>query len=263
MAFQKIEIPLDGYDRSGDGQEFAYAAGGGIFFDEVPVIGVTVRFDESRIEVPIRARRAMDIAFQRFHIVHPSGLSGTMTAYLYERKEGIYDSPSNVTQQITADIAQGWYRTGNFSGRYQWVALLNPATSGVNMTVLKGLVSQGASGSPACVMGVLTAGLPSANCQRPTMYLGGTDEGDPGHWIDSDRSGVPVGEIWGVNAFDLIAHPAWDQCSYRHYYASSNDDIGADDFRKGILLAPGAAFVILSAATSQQLIASIRWQEGT
>jgi hypothetical protein len=133
---QRKVIPLTGYDRRGDGEEIPLAATGGIFFDQVDGIGITVRFDEERTEVPIRAGRAIDKRFRRFSIIHPPGYTGNVVVYVYEKGEGIFDSPTFLELAAVEGAVLGVVNmTAVTGGRFAYFQLANPVGSGVLVKV--------------------------------------------------------------------------------------------------------------------------------
>lgn len=134
---QRKVIPLTGADRSGDGEEFVLAAGGGIFFDQVDGIGITVRFDGDRTEVPIRAGRAIDKKFSAFSLVHGPGYTGNVVAYLYEKGEGIFDSPTFLELAAVEGAVLGTATMAAITGgRFGFAQLANPAGSAVLLKVV-------------------------------------------------------------------------------------------------------------------------------
>jgi hypothetical protein len=131
-VLQRKVIALTGHDRSGDGEEFPLAASGGIFFDQVDGVGITVRFDEERVLVPIRAGRAIDKKFTAFSIVHALGYTGNIVAYCYEKGEGIFDSPTTAElAALEGNVLGVVNMTGITGGRFEFWQLANPVGSGV------------------------------------------------------------------------------------------------------------------------------------
>lgn len=99
--FVRTDIVLDG---SVSEREVPLAARGGIFFDTVPAPGaLAIRFDEEQTLLPLQAGRVFHRAFKRLYLVAPAGITGTVTAYLFDKGEAI-------EHHFTTPV-QSWHRT--------------------------------------------------------------------------------------------------------------------------------------------------------
>lgn len=88
--FQSKSITLTNKDRS-RGERIAISSGGGIYFDSAPN-GIFISFDDSPIQLPVKAGRSYDVRFSSATLWHPSGYAGELLVILYEKGEGIFDN---------------------------------------------------------------------------------------------------------------------------------------------------------------------------